>query len=63
MKRHKSIGLRILLGIAGVACGLGIQAFGSIFSKVTGLGIVGDTLFALLGFAAMAYLIYRWAIK
>ena len=34
VKRHKSIGLRIILGIAAIACGLAVQVFGALLDKV-----------------------------
>ena len=58
MKRQKSIGLRILLGIAGIAIGFVVQVVGAIVDKVIGL-----PLFTILGFVVMGYLVYRWAIK
>jgi len=58
MKRKKSIGIRILLGIAGIAIGLGVQVIGAIGDKILGI-----PLFGILGFGVMGYLVYRWAIK
>lgn len=58
MKRNKSIGIRILLGIAGIAIGLGVQVIGAIVDK-----IIGIPLFGILGFGVMGYLVYRWAIR
>jgi len=58
MKRQKSIGLRIILGIAGIAVGLVVQVVGGIGDKILGI-----PLFAILGFVVMGFLIYRWAIK
>jgi hypothetical protein len=62
MKRQKSIGLRILLGIAAVVCGLSVQVAGSGMRLVTGLVAI-EYILGLLGFIVMGYLIYRWAIK
>lgn len=58
MKRNKSIGIRIFLGIAGIAIGLVVQVVGAIVDK-----IIGVPLFLILGFGVMGYLVYRWAIK
>lgn len=58
MKRKKSIGLRIILGIAGVGVGLSVQVVGGIADKILGI-----PLFVMLGFVVMGYLVYRWAIK
>jgi len=63
MKQQKNVGVKILLVIAAIACGLAVQVLGTIISGITGLGILGTTLFTLLGFAVMGYLIYRWVIK
>ena len=58
MKRKKSVGIRILLGIAGIAVGLAVQVVGAIVDK-----IIGIPLFVILGFGVMGYLVYRWAIR
>jgi len=58
--KKKSAGIRILLGIAGIAIGLSIQVIGELVSKITGIPVL---LFILLGFVVMGYLIYRWSIK
>jgi hypothetical protein len=58
LKRKKSIGIRILLGIAGIAIGLVVQIVGAIVDK-----IIGIPLFLILGFGVMGYLVYRWAIR
>jgi hypothetical protein len=58
LKRKKSIGIRILLGIAGIAIGLVVQVVGAIVDK-----IIGIPLFLILGFGVMGYLVYRWAIR
>jgi hypothetical protein len=58
LKRKKSIGIRILLGIAGIAIGLVVQVVGAIVDK-----IIGIPLFTILGFVVMGYLVYRWAIR
>lgn len=72
MKRQKSIGLRILLGIAAVALGLVTQMVGLMIDKFVWIGIgispqyslgVLGNLFTVLGFVVMGYFIYRWAIK
>ena len=66
MKRKKSIGLRILYGIAAVSLGLVtwyvlaivlVNAFPNVFND--GLGV----LIPILAFALMGYFIYRWAIR
>ena len=62
MKRRKSIGLRILLGIAAVVCGLAVQVFGSGIGKIIGIAAI-EYIVGLAGFVIMGYLIYRWAIK
>ena len=60
MKRKKSIGLRVLLGIAAIACGLAVQVFGALLDKImSGLGIIS----VLVGFGVMFYLIYKWVIN
>ena len=58
MKPKKSIGIRILLGIAGIAVGVVVQVVGAIVDK-----IIGIPLFGILGFGVMGYLVYRWAIR
>lgn len=58
VRSQKSIGIRILLGIAGIAVGLVVQVVGAIVDK-----IIGIPLFLILGFVVMGYLVYRWAIK
>jgi hypothetical protein len=58
--KQKSTGLRILLGIASIAIGVGVQVVGELVSKFTG---IPSLLFILLGFLVMGYLIYKWAIK
>lgn len=58
MKVRKSIGLRVILGIAGIAVGLVVQVVGAIVDKT-----IGIPLFTILGFVVMGYLVYRWAIK
>jgi len=64
MKRKKSIGLRILLGIAAIACGLAVQVVGVFITKLIGIPLTFlDVLFTFAGFGVMGYLIYRWAIK
>ena len=62
MKRRKSVGLRILLGIAAIALGLAVQVSGSGLSKIIGIAAL-EYIVGLLGFVVMGYLIYRWAIK
>ncbi len=64
MKRHKSIGLRIIFGIVGIACGLGVQVIGAFIIKVTGLDFaIFQALTVILGFIVMGYCVYKWAIK
>lgn len=68
--KRKGIGLRILLGIAGIAVGLFVQVVGAIIDKFIyieispgySFGVLG-ALFTVLGFVVMGYLIYKWAIK
>lgn len=60
--KRKGIGLRILLGIAGVAVGLAVQVFGSIIAMLTGAWIA-ELVLGLLGFVVMGYLVYKWAVK
>ena len=69
-KLQKNIGLRLLLGIAAIACGLFVQTVGAVFDKFLFIGITPQNsmgvlglLFTLLGFGVMGYLVYRWAIK
>ena len=66
MKRQKSAGIRILLGIAAVALGLVtwyvlavvlVNAFPDVFYN--GLGV----LIPILAFVVTGYLIYKWVIK
>ena len=70
MKRQKSAGLRIVLGIAAVALGLLTQVVGAFVDKFIWIGIspqyslsVLGLIFTILGFVVMGYFIYRWAIK
>jgi len=64
MKHQKSIGLRIILGIAGIAVGLIVQVAGAFFLKVTGLEFaIFPALTVILGFIVMGYCIYRWSIR
>jgi hypothetical protein len=70
MKRQKSIGIRILLGIVAVALGTVVQVVGAFIDKFIWIGILPQYsfgvlgfLFGILGFVVMGYLIYRWAIK
>ena len=64
MKRQKSVGLRILLGIAGVVIGLIVQVVGAFIIKVMGLDFaIFQVLTVILGFIVMGYCVYRWAIK
>ena len=64
MKHKKSIGIRILLGIAGIAVGLIVQVVGAFILKVMGLesGLF-PAITVLVGFVVMGYLVYRWAIR
>ncbi len=64
MKRKKSIGLRIILGIAGIAVGLIVQVVGAFIIKVIGLDFaIFQVITVILGFIVMGYCVYRWAIK
>ena len=64
MKSQKSIGIRILLGIAGIAVGLIVQVVGAFIIKVMGLEFgLFPAITVLVGFVVMGYLVYRWAIK
>ncbi len=64
MKGKKSIGLRIILGIAGIAVGLIVQVVGAFIIKVIGLDfVIFQALTVILGFIVMGYCIYKWAIK
>ncbi len=64
MKRQKSIGLRIILGIAGIAVGLIVQVVGAFIIKMIGLDFaIFQVLTVILGFVVMGYLIYKWSIK
>jgi len=64
MNHKKSIGLRIILGIAGIAVGLIVQVMGAFILKVTGLEFaIFPALTVLLGFVVMGYCVYKWAIK
>ena len=64
MKLRKSIGLRIILGIAGIAVGLIVQVVGAFIIKVIGLDFtILQVITVILGFIVMGYCVYRWAIK
>jgi len=70
IKIHKSAGARIFGLIKAFFAGLGIQMVGEILDKFlwietypgSGVGVV-SMLFTFLGFVAMAYFAYKWAIK
>ena len=62
MKRKKSIGKRILLGIAAIGLGLAVHVSGSVLSKIIGIAAL-EYIVGLLGFVVMGYLIYKWSIK
>jgi len=62
IKHQKSIGLRVLLAIAAIALGLGVQVSGSGISKIIGIAAL-EYIVGLLGFVLMGYLIYKWSIK
>lgn len=63
MKGKKSSGLRIILGIAGIAVGLIIQVGGAFIIKVMGLdSAIFQVLTVILGFIVMGYCVYKWAI-
>jgi len=61
VKPQKSVGLRILLAIAAIACGLAVQVFGSIILKFLGLEVL-QFITVILGFIVMGYCIYKWSI-
>ena len=64
MKKKKSVGIRILLGVAGVVIGLIVQVVGAFIIKVMGLDFaIFQVLTVILGFIVMGYCVYRWAIK
>ncbi len=64
MKRKKSIGLRVILGIVGIALGLIVQVVGAFIIKVMGLDLaIFQVITVILGFIVMGYCIYRWSIK
>lgn len=54
LKRKKTVGLRIVLGIAAIGVGLLVQVGGAIFDKM-----IGFPLFLLAGFVVMGYLVYK----
>lgn len=62
-RNKKSVGIRILLGIAGIAVGLIVQVVGAFVLKVIGLesGLF-PAITVLLGFIVMGYLVFIWAI-
>ncbi len=61
---HKSIGLRIILGIAGIAVGVAVQVVGALILKVVGLDFaIFQVLTVILGFLVMGYCIRKWAIQ
>ncbi len=62
MRTDKSIGLRIILAIAAVASGIGVQVSGSLFSKLFGIPTL-EYVIGLLGFVVMGLCFYKWAIK
>ncbi|MCJ7604417.1 MAG: hypothetical protein MUO19_00070 [Dehalococcoidales bacterium] len=60
----KNIGLRIILGIAGIGVGLIVQVVGALIIKVMDLeSVIINGLIVLLGFVVMGYCVYKWAIK
>ena len=64
MKRKKSIGLRIILGIVGIALGLIVQVVGAFVIKVMGLDLaIFQALTVIVGFIVMGYCVYKWAIR
>jgi len=64
MKHQKSIGLRAVLGIAGIAVGLIVQVAGAFIIKVMGLEFgVFPSLAVIVGFIVMGFCVYKWAIK
>lgn len=62
MNRKKSVGIRVVLCIVAVACGIAVQVFGSLFGMITGLPGI-ELIIGLAGFGVMGYLIYKWVIK
>jgi hypothetical protein len=64
-RTKKTTGKRILGLIAAIAVGLAVQVIGTILAAVISTGTARsylETLFVILGFAVMGYLIYKWAI-
>jgi len=69
-KVHKSAGARVFGLIKAFIFGFSIQIFGAILDKFiwietlpgSSVGLV-SMLFTFLGFAAMAYFAYKWAIR
>jgi hypothetical protein len=62
MKTRKSIGHRILLGIAAIALGIVVQVIGVTFGNLTGISAI-EYIVGLLGFVVMGICIYKWAVK
>ena len=69
-KGQKGCGLRVLLALAGIACGVAVQVVSALADKFLyvqilpqySFGVVG-LLTTLLGFVVMGYCVYRWAIR
>ena len=62
MRTNKSIGLRIILAIAAIALGIGVQVSGSLFSKLFDIPTL-EYIIGLLGFVVMGLCFYKWVIK
>ena len=64
MKHRKSIGLRVVLGIAGITVGLIVQVAGAFIIKVMGLEFgIFPALTVIVGFIVMGFCVYKWAIN
>ena len=62
MKTNKSIGLRVILGIAAIALGVAVQVIGVTLGSLAGISAIGYII-GLLGFVVMGVCFYRWVIK
>jgi len=62
VRTNKSIGLRIILAVAAIVLGIGVQVSGSLFSKLFGIPAL-EYIVGLLGFVVMGLCFYKWVIK
>jgi hypothetical protein len=62
VRTNKSIGLRIILAVAAIVLGIGVQVSGSLFSKLCDIPAL-EYIVGLLGFVVMGLCFYKWVIK